>query len=243
MKRLRSIGFLICWGVWTCVAGMLGLPCMLSRRATWWLTDRWIDGTLWLLRRVCGVGVALQGALPATPCIVASAHQSTLDTLLLWRRLPRPIFILKRELYWIPIFGWYLWRSGQIAINRRAKKKPMVQVLERIERAFAQGRSLVIFPEGTRMPPDRFKPYHRGVAMISAATQKPVQPVALNTGHYWPKRTILKTPGVATFRLLPPVMPCHAGHESEWLAMLQDSISAAQASLPLGYRPGNQMPE
>ena len=240
MARLRSITFLTCWGMWTVLAGTLGLPCMMTRRATWWLTDVWIDGTLWLLRTLTAVRVGVEGALPTEPCIIASAHQSTLDTLVLWRRLPRPIFILKRELYWIPIFGWYLWRSGQIAINRRAKQKPMAQVLERIGVALAKGRSLIIFPEGTRMPPGEHKPYHRGVAMMSEAKQVQVQPVALNTGYYWPKRSIVKTPGVAVFRFLAPRHACQTGEEKAWLSELQTSINEAQASLRLGYIPDNQ---
>lgn len=234
MARIRSICFLFLWGVWTCILGTLGLPCMASRRAVWWLTDCWIDGTLWLLKTTCGVRVALSGALPESPCIVASAHQSTLDTLLLWRRLPRPIFILKRELYWIPIFGWYLWRSGQIAINRRAKQKPMAQVLERIGVAFTQGRSLIIFPEGTRMPVGAHKPYHRGVAMISEAHAKAVLPVALNTGVFWPKRTIVKTAGTAQIQLLDMVPACADASDGAWLESLQARISAAQAALPSG---------
>ena len=111
--------------------------------------------TLWLLRTVCGIGAEFRGIgkLPKTACIVACKHQSAWETFGLFAVLDAPVFILKRELMWVPFFGWYAWKAGYIAVDRSAGLAALTRMTARAKSALADGYQLVIFPEGTRRPP------------------------------------------------------------------------------------------
>lgn len=225
MRALRSYLFLALWCLLTLAAGVVCLPLLLSRTLTRGFCSAWVCTTLWLVRVCCGVRCEVSGTLPEKPYMVASAHQSALDTFLLWKALNGPLFIMKRELLLIPIYGWYVWRAGQIAINRNARTKPMQHIIACAQQAMQEGRVLVIFPEGTRLPPGATKPYQRGIGTLSHALHAPVVPVALNTGHFWPKGTLLKTPGRAQLRFLPPVEACGEQRDG-WVEALQARIRA-----------------
>jgi len=171
---LRTLLFFVLWAAMTLLTGVVCLPCLLTRRACWAYCDMWVTITLWLVRLCCGVRAQIEGAVPSAPCIVASQHQSAMDTMLLWQHLRHPIFMLKRELFYIPIYGWYVWRSGHIAVKRNARVKPLQQMILTAEAALKDGRMLVIFPEGTRVKPGESKPYRNGAATLSQALQVPV---------------------------------------------------------------------
>ena len=232
MMRLRTLLFFVLWLPLTAVYGVLALPALFSTRLTWRVADGWCWLTLFWLRLACNIHSECRGGehLPRTRVIYASKHQSAWDTLMLWRCLNRPQFILKRELYWIPFFGWYLWRSEQIGINRRARKEAMATIIARAQEARRSERPLVIFPEGTRGKVGAQTLYHGGVAKLSYALQWPVIPVALNAGKFWPKRPIWKTPGTAVMEFLPPLPPCGEDKEA-WLAELKRRIEEASARL------------
>lgn len=216
----------------TVVLGLAGAPALLHRRLVWAVADLWVAFTLCWLRVTCGIRSQLRGgeSLPRAQVIYASKHQSAWDTLMLWRSLPRPLFILKRELYLIPFFGWYLWRSGQIAINRAARREAMEQIIRQTQDARCSGRPIVIFPEGTRGLPDADTIYRGGVAKLSQALGWPVIPVALNAGKFWPKRPVWKTAGTAVMQFL-PAMPTCADDKDAWLAALKTQIDSASRAL------------
>lgn len=230
---IRSAIFILGWTALTIVCGVLFLPALVSQRATWFVSGIWAHITLAWLRISCGIRSHARGIehLKAGT-LVASKHQSTWDTLMLWNVLGNPAFILKRGLYFIPIFGWYLARGGHIGIDRKSGRNAMRTILEAAPKLMEQGRGLVIFPEGTRMRPGQQKPFHLGVARISHRLQLPVIPVALNAGYFWPKYThsLLKSPGDAVLEFLPPVAPCGEDQQA-WVDALQGIINGRSAAL------------
>lgn len=225
MIQLRTLLFFLGWFTYTGILGILGLPLLLSRRLTWWAARIWAGGTLHWLRLCCGIESHLVGSEHLKGArIVASKHQSAWDTLMLWYLLGHPVFVLKRSLYSIPVFGWYLWRSGQIGIDRNKKNGTIAMIAARAAKHQESGRTLVIFPEGTRVPPAQRKPFHAGVAYISAELGIPVVPVALNAGLFWPRGSLLKRPGRAVLHALPAVPACGKDTKA-WLAKLESVIN------------------
>lgn len=223
----RTVIFLVGWMLMTSLVGLLALPTLLSARASCRAASLWAVCTLLWLRCCCGIRSEVRG-VPASR-LIASKHQSAWDTLMLWRALRNPAFVLKRELYWIPVFGWYLWRTGQIAINRRDGHAAMQRMLEKAGRAMQQGRSVVIFPEGTRVAPGKPAAFRPGIARLSMALNEPVTPVALNAGYFWPKHTIKKSYGTAVLHFLPPM--AYAEPLADWLGVLQDQVNAQSDAL------------
>lgn len=222
MTTLRTILFFFGWILITLAMGALGMLCMpLPQRCIWWFNSRWVDASLWWLKLSCGLRGRVEGTVQGQ--LIACKHQSTLDTLLLWRTFGNPVFVLKRELYWIPIFGWYLWRSGQIAINRSEGRTAFEQLVQQAPRVLAQGRSIIIFPEGTRVRVGTRKPFRSGIARLSARLSMPVTPVALNAGLYWPKYSLLKKPGTARVKFMAPLPVCPAD-QGEWMQQLEATI-------------------
>lgn len=228
---LNGLAFYACWICFTLVAGVLGLPALISTKATWKLADYWCDGTLWLLKQCCNIRVTVPPLRSAGMRVYAANHESTLDTLVLWRALNHPAFILKRELYYIPIFGWYLWRCKPIAIERFSGRA-LEPMLEQARACIAAKRNIIIFPEGTRTPPHITRPFKRGVAALSAKLSEKVQPVALATHHVWPKHAISKYAGVARFSPCEPLDEC-GGDSAGWLEALAMRVRT-QASLLRG---------
>lgn len=223
---IRSFIFILGWTIITILCGVVFLPALLTQRSTWFVSSIWAHITLAWLRIACGIRSHVRGLDNLQPgTLIASKHQSTWDTLMLWNVLGNPAFVLKRGLYFIPIFGWYLARGGHIGIERKSGQNAMRTILEAAPKLMEQGRGLVIFPEGTRMRTGQQKPFHRGVARISQSLQLPVTPVALNAAKFWPKFTVTlrKTPGDAVLEFLPPMPPAN---DDAWLAQLQQTINS-----------------
>lgn len=226
---LRTTLFFIGWACGTLAMGIGGMAVMLMpQRFVWRYNSAWAGFTLWWLRLTCRIHPQVEG-IPASQ-LIAAKHQSTLDTLLLWRQFGNPVFVLKRELYLIPIFGWFLWRSGQIAIDRSKGRSAFEQIGQQAPKLLAQGRTLILFPEGTRVRVGDHKPYRSGIARISALLGLAVTPVALNHGLYWPKHTLRKRPGAPMMRFLPPLPAC-SGNTGKWMARLEQLISAESQRL------------
>jgi 1-acyl-sn-glycerol-3-phosphate acyltransferase len=189
--------------------------------------------SLWLLRIVCGVKVEWRGIgkLPKTACIVACKHQSAWETFALYAVLEDPIYILKRELMWIPLFGWYMRKAGLIPIDRGAGLAALARMTARAQKALAgpRPRQLVIFPEGTRRPPGAEPAYKPGVAYLYGKAGVPCIPVALNSGVYWPRRSLRRFPGTIIVEVLNPIPP---GLDREvFFSQLQNVIEAASTRL------------
>ena len=205
---MRFAAFYILWSVLTLLLGLLS-PLMLPfRPACIWLTRLWNRLTLWLARVVGGMHVVLEGTehIGQGAAIYASRHQSALDTFALWLALDNPAFVLKKELLSIPIFGWFLARTGPIAIDRSAGQKAVDQIAEQGKQKLEAGRNIVIFPQGTRQPPQAEPRYKEGGVQALASLGYPVVPVTLDTGLLWPKKGS-KRSGTAMIRFCPPLPP------------------------------------
>jgi 1-acyl-sn-glycerol-3-phosphate acyltransferase len=187
--------------------------------------------SLWLLRVICGTKVAWRGIdkLPKGACIVACKHQSAWETFALYEVLEDPTYVLKRELMWIPLFGWHMRKAGLIPIDRSAGLAALSRMAARARETLARGRQIVIFPEGTRRPPGAEPAYKPGVAFLYGRAGVSCVPVALNSGVYWPRRSLLRLPGTVIVEILDPLPP---GLDRETFSgRLQDVIERASTRL------------
>lgn len=210
MPYLRAFLFNALFYLVTAFLAVAGLPTLLfGHRAVVALARLWIAVTLWLLRHLIGLDhrVAGRERIPATPVIFAVKHQSTWETLALVLLLDDPIYVLKRELTWIPLFGQYILAAGALAVDRGAGASALRKLVRAAERAAPSGRPLLIFPEGTRVAPGQRRPYQPGIAALYDRLGRPVVPVALNSGLYWGRRSFLKKPGTITLEFLEPIPP------------------------------------
>lgn len=186
---------------------------------------------LWLLKIITGTRVEIRGAdrVPPGGLLVAAKHQSLWETFALLPLFNDPAFILKRELMWIPLFGWYARKAGMVPIDRRAGSLALTQMSRRARREVAQGRQILIFPEGTRRPPGAPPAYKYGVAHLYGILGVPCLPVALNSGLYWPRRQIIRRPGTIVIEILAPIPP--GLPREEFFRMMQEGIEEASGRL------------
>ena len=192
---------------------------------------RYASSTLWFLRVVCGTKVEWRGRekLPAGPCIVACKHQSLWETFALFMLLPDPTYVLKRELMWLPLFGWLATKARMIPIDRGSHAKALASMTAAARREAARGRQIVIFPEGTRRPPGAKPRYLPGVAFLYAELGLPCVPIALNSGLFWPRRSLRRHPGTVLVEVLDAIPP--GLEKREFLMRLQNTTEQATARL------------
>ncbi|MGZ5841376.1 MAG: lysophospholipid acyltransferase family protein [Xanthobacteraceae bacterium] len=192
---------------------------------------RYASSTLWFLRVVCGTKVEWRGRekLPAGPCIVACKHQSLWETFALFMLLPDPTYVLKRELMWLPLFGWLATKARMIPIDRGSHTKALASMTAAARREAARGRQIVIFPEGTRRPPGAKPRYLPGVAFLYAELGLPCVPIALNSGLFWPRRSLRRHPGTVLVEVLDPIPP--GLEKREFLMRLQNATEQSTARL------------
>jgi 1-acyl-sn-glycerol-3-phosphate acyltransferase len=170
---------------------------------------QWRIFNLWWLKKTCGVHYEIEGLenIPALgPAIIFCKHQSTWETLALARIFPPHVWVLKRELLWLPFFGWAIAMLEPIAIDRGAGRKALKQIIHQGKQRLAAGRWVVVFPEGTRVPMGQEKKFGIGGAILAESSGVQVVPVAHNAGHYWPKRGFIKRPGTIKV-VIGPVIP------------------------------------
>lgn len=162
---------------------------------------------MWLVRRLLRIETQVIGAgnIPATPCVVLSKHQSAWETFALQEIFSLTAFVYKRELHWLPFFGWGIKLMPFVAIDRGAGKAALNQVAERGKQRLDAGYSVVIFPEGTRVAPGQHKRYKIGGAHLAVSAGVPAVPVALNSGECWRRKAFIKTPGTVTISIGPPI--------------------------------------
>jgi len=209
--------------------------------------------SLWLLRVVCGTKVEWRGTerIPSGACIVACKHQSLWETFSLYAVLDDPTYVLKRELMWLPLFGWYMAKAGLIPIDRGAGMAALARMTRRARNALsaARPRQIVIFPEGTRRPPGAEPSYKPGIVHLYNKAGVAVVPLALNSGVFWPRRSWLRLPGTIVAEILQPIPP--GLDRAAFFRRLQDDIETASRRLldeaAIGNRwlkhdPGNARP-
>ena len=177
-------------------------------RIKWAIAVAWADFSLWAGRVFCGLDVSTEGAenIPDEPCIFLIKHTTALEVYWQISALPPATWVLKRELLYIPVFGWALGLvMKSIAIDRKAGGPAVKQVIDQGRQRLASGLSVSIFPEGTRMPPGETRRYGISGAALAADFGCRVVPVAHNAGDFWPKRQLRKYPGKIRFCIGPPI--------------------------------------
>lgn len=200
MTWLRNVAFaIVFYGLSvpivlaTPISALFGQPAVIANATLWTRFHAW--AVRWLL----GIRVVVEGERPASPALYAAKHQAMWETLELQMRLDGPAMVLKRELADIPVWGWAALRYGAIPVDRDASAAALRQMMKAGQAARAEGRSVFIFPEGTRVAPGEAPPLKSGFAGLYRAIGLPVVPVAHDAGRLWPKRG-LKRPGVITLR-------------------------------------------
>ena len=175
------------------------------------------------------VTVEVRGEIPSGACLVAAKHQSAWETIGLMGLLPDACFVLKKELTHIPLFGWYIARNRQIVIDRRAGLVALKYMLGQARRAAADGRQIVVFPQGTRVGVEVQGAYQPGIAALYGKLNLPVVPVALNSGLVWGRNKFLKRRGKIILEFLPPLMPGLS--KAKFLERLASEIDCTTARL------------
>ncbi|MEO6697486.1 MAG: lysophospholipid acyltransferase family protein [Gammaproteobacteria bacterium] len=199
MLFLRSLLFVVCQVISTLIfAPFSVLMGVLPFRARNHFITLWSFFNLWCVEKICGLRYEVVGRehIPPGACVILCKHQSAWETYALPRIFPQPLsWVCKRELLWIPFFGWGLAMMEPIAIDRGAGRRALEQIIEQGIKRLKDGRSVVIFPEGTRVAPGEKRRYAIGGAMLAERSGYPVLPVAHNAGEFWPKRGFIKHPG------------------------------------------------
>lgn len=229
---VRSVVFNIAFYLNLFVHFIAAIPTLvLPRRAIVKVATFWGRTNLVLLRVICGIKVDYRGLdkIPPGPLLVASKHQSLWETFALLPLFDDPAFILKRELLWIPFFGWYAWKAGMIPVNRGKRAQALAEMTVRARVELDRSRQIVIFPEGTRRAPGAEPSYKYGIVHLYAETGVRCLPIALNSGLFWPRRSFLRYPGTVVVEVLDPIAP--GLDKPAFTARLQQTIETTTARL------------
>jgi 1-acyl-sn-glycerol-3-phosphate acyltransferase len=214
------------------VHGLVALPTLLlPPRFTLAFIRSFSTTSLWLLRVICGVSVEWRSLdrIPQGACIIACKHQSAWETLSLYAVMRDPTYILKRELMWLPFYGWYAWKTGLIPVDRSAGMAALSRMTRAAQRELKRGRQIVIFPEGTRQAPGAAPDYKPGAVFLYSKADVPCVPMALNSGLYWPRRSTRRVPGTIIVEALEPIPP--GLDRRTFTAKLENVLEAATARL------------
>jgi 1-acyl-sn-glycerol-3-phosphate acyltransferase len=212
MLFLRSLAFNVAFYANLIVQMILWMPYyfLVPRRLAWFVPKFWSRTSLWLHRVLAGTRANITGQenLPEGSYILAPKHQSFWDTIAFLPYIEDPLYILKRELTWIPFFGWYVLKMRMIPVNRGSRAKALRAVVAATKKELARNpRQLIIYPEGTRRPPGAEPAYKYGIVELYWQLGLPVVPVAHVAGLYWPRRVFMRYPGTIEARFLPPIPP------------------------------------
>lgn len=239
MLALRRLVFHLWWYVSIALVGLARAPWVAfgSRRVAARVVPEWSRAVLWGARWMMGIRWRAEGLehLPATPVLIAAKHLSAMDTVVPNLLVQDPAWVLKQELMAMPVFGWYCRRAGMIPIDRDGHMSALKAMVKAAREALAEGRSVVIFPEGTRQEPGAPPDYKAGVAALYTQLGVPCVPVALDTSRVWPAHGTAYQPGTATFRFLEPIPP--GLKRAEFMALMEARIEAGTAVLLAGERP------
>jgi 1-acyl-sn-glycerol-3-phosphate acyltransferase len=219
---LRSLLFMlvmiVATVVWACVC-FFAAPLPYNKR--FWVTSRWNVFIIWCAKTICGIRYEVRGRenLPDAQAIVLSKHQSAWETIFLLPNLTRPlVYVFKKEIMYIPFFGWAMYLLRMIPIDRRDGKNAFKHVVEIGRRRLVDGQWIIMFPEGTRIPVGQKGKYKSGGTRLAVETNTVVIPIAHNSGECWPKQSFLKRPGVITVSIGKPISP--DGHTAD--SMMQE---------------------
>jgi 1-acyl-sn-glycerol-3-phosphate acyltransferase len=234
---LRSLAFNICFFGYCFFASFFFVWVFaLPRKKAWRALRLYFGGVAWIERVVLGLDYRVSGLenLPpsGTPYILAVKHYSAYETLKVPVIFDDVAIILKRELTWIPFWGWYPLKCGMIPVDRGRGGKALSSLIDGCRKAAAEGRPILIFPQGTRVLPQQSvveKPYKIGIAKIATTLSLPIIPVALNSGAFWPKHSFYKRGGVVDFKILPAIPPSSSAPDT--LRALEGVLERESAGL------------
>jgi 1-acyl-sn-glycerol-3-phosphate acyltransferase len=231
--QVRSLIFVALFYLWSVAFALAMIP-FLALPAPWMtrVLGVWSAGINLMLRAICGVRVEIRGRenIPKGDAIVAPKHQCMLDVFAQFGVLPDPFFVMKQELKWIPLFGWYGIKMGALLVDRDGHAKALKKMVRESLQRFGKGdRQLLIFPEGTRGEPGVPGDYKPGIAALYRELNVPVHPVATNSGVHWPAHGFLRKPGLIVFEYLEPIP---AGlKRAEFMRTLEERIETASNRL------------
>lgn len=228
MLFLRSLLFSIAMAIITVVVstvGILTLP--LPFKVRWHIIRMWAVWNLWSLKFFCNIDYRVEGQenIPDETAIIFSKHQSTWETFALQQFFPPQVYVIKRELLWLPFFGWGIAVLNPIAINRSSGPSAVRQVVEKGTERLKRGEWIVIFPEGTRVRPGEKKRYKLGGAILAAESGFPIVPVAHNAGSFWQKGQFVKKPGTIT-AVIGPVIQSEGRKPEELIKEVENWIES-----------------
>jgi 1-acyl-sn-glycerol-3-phosphate acyltransferase len=231
VNALRSILYLVLFSLWTAVVAVGCTPILFGpRRWSHGMFNVWGHGVIGLLA-VVGVRVEVRGRehIPAGAALVAPKHQCMLDVFAQFTWLPATAFVMKKELAWIPWFGWYGKKAGAIVIDREGSTRTMRQVIREGTERFKWGAQVVIFPEGHRQLIGAAPDYKPGIAALYRELNVPVHPVATNAGEHWSAKGLKLRPGLIVYEYLPPIPP--GLKRAEFMRLLEERTETASRAL------------
>ena len=202
------------------------------RRLAWFVPKFWSRSSVWLMEKLAGIRMEISGIenLPEGSYILAPKHQSLIDTIAFLPYIPDPLYILKRELRWIPFFGWYIMKMRMVPVDRGRRTKALKDVIARTREEMRENRQLIIYPEGTRRAPGAEPSYKWGIVELYGELNIPVVPVAHQAGLFWPRRKFLRYPGTIKARFLPPI-PAGLDKEEMQARLVAETESACDQIL------------
>lgn len=210
MMLLRSLLYAIAFYLVTAVMLVGGIWLLVSPRS-WAMAGLRLHGRIatWLLKAICGTKLEVRGAqrLPARPFLVVAKHQSTWDTFALIPLLSDPAIVLKDELKWIPVYGWFCLKFEHILVRRDKAAAALKKIVADARERAAEGREILIFAEGTRQAPGAKPDYKSGYVALYEGLDVPAVPLALNSGLFWPRRSFRRYPGTIVVEFLEPLPP------------------------------------
>jgi 1-acyl-sn-glycerol-3-phosphate acyltransferase len=228
----RSLLFNTLFFVTTTLFVVIGSPFLVLPRS-WAMAALRVHSRfeLWLLRTIIGTKMEVRGVhnIPDGPCLVASKHQSAWETFALIPIFRDPTLLMKRELFWIPFHGWFSHKFGMIPVDRDKGPTALRRMLREAKKRIQDGREIIIFPEGTRTAPGAPPDYKTGIILLYDALQVPCVPVALNSGLFWPRRSVMRKPGTIIVEILDPIPP--GLPKAEFLLRLETAIETASNRL------------
>ena len=208
IRWLLSLVFIVQMYLAMAVFALVFAPwALFSRRGAYKAMHAYCAWVILTARFLCGLRSEVRGQPPTTECVIAAKHQSFLDIILIFHAVPAGKFIMKRELVYAPFLGQYALKIGCVPVNRGKRGAAITQMKADVAKGAAEPGQLIIYPQGTRVAPGATKPYKVGTGLLYEQLAQPCFPVATNVGVFWPKRGILRKPGLAVVEFLPPIAP------------------------------------
>ncbi|OFW81248.1 MAG: hypothetical protein A2887_04815 [Alphaproteobacteria bacterium RIFCSPLOWO2_01_FULL_40_26] len=231
-----SLLFWLFINAWGAIIPIIYFPIFITRSRK--LADHgakvWAVFALWVLKKLCRIDHKIVGLdkLPKEPCIIACKHQSMWETIVMHLIVKRPVYVYKKELEKIPFYGWFLKIMSGIKLNRKGGTSALKSLIRQAKEYLAEGQTIVIFPQGTRVPPStstKEYPYQAGITALYLACNVKVIPAALNSGKFWKKHKLVKTSGTITLEFMDAIMPGLS--KQEFNKKLEEAIEKRSAEL------------